>query len=254
MSVSLWGAGWADCLVCPGRHRLRPRRGAPPFVPWGCWCWLCGCCQGGEPLPAVEEGACPGPAAADGEGALAGVEGEPGREVPDPVAESTGVCVAELGVVAVAEEAGPGGEVSGDVRRDDPAAVDLPGLGGKGAQSHGLGGAHSGGLDAGVLAVQDVDELRVMAAGDAADPAAGDAGAGHGVAPSGLLLVIGQVAHLPARRLHPAHDPAQAVRPVLRPGQQARDLRDVLVLLGAAVLAVPGLPRAGRNQADGVLV
>jgi hypothetical protein len=30
---------------------------------------------------------------------------------------------------ALAEEAGPGGQVGGDVRGDDPARVDLPGLG-----------------------------------------------------------------------------------------------------------------------------
>jgi hypothetical protein len=34
-------------------------------------------------------------------------------------------------LVAEAEQAGPGGEVGGDVRGDDPAAVDLPGLGGR---------------------------------------------------------------------------------------------------------------------------
>lgn len=35
----------------------------------------------------------------------------------------------KFGVVVAAEEAGPGGEVGGDVRRDDPPGVDLPGLG-----------------------------------------------------------------------------------------------------------------------------
>ena len=56
--------------------------------------------------------------------------GEPGGQVPDPVAEGVRVGVREFGVVAVAEEAGPGGEVGGDVRREDPARVDLPGFGG----------------------------------------------------------------------------------------------------------------------------
>ncbi len=51
---------------------------------------------------------------------------EAGGEVPDPVAERIGVGVPQVCVVAVAEEAGPGGQVSGDVRGDDPAAVDLP--------------------------------------------------------------------------------------------------------------------------------
>jgi hypothetical protein len=56
---------------------------------------------------------------------------EPGRQVPDPVAERVRVGVAEFLVVVVAEEAGPGGEVSGDVRRDDPSFVDLPGFRGR---------------------------------------------------------------------------------------------------------------------------
>jgi hypothetical protein len=50
--------------------------------------------------------------------------GETGGRVPDPVAERFLVPVAEFGVVVVAEEAGPGG----DVRRDDSSCVDLPGL------------------------------------------------------------------------------------------------------------------------------
>jgi hypothetical protein len=70
-------------------------------------------------LPAGEERAGPWPAVADGEGALPGVAGEFGGEVPDP--ERVRVGVAEFGVAAVAEEAGPGGEVGGDVRREDPS-------------------------------------------------------------------------------------------------------------------------------------
>ena len=50
----------------------------------------------------------------------------------------------------------------------DPAAVDLPGLRWQVAQAHGLRGADAGGLDDGVLAVQHVDVLRVVAARDAA--------------------------------------------------------------------------------------
>jgi hypothetical protein len=67
----------------------------------------------------------PGP---DLEGALAGVAGEPGGDLPDPVAERVRVCFAQVRVVTEAEEAGPGGQVGGDVRGDDPAAVDLPDL------------------------------------------------------------------------------------------------------------------------------
>jgi hypothetical protein len=56
------------------------------------------------------------------------VADEPGREVPDPVAERVRGGVAEILIVVEAEEAGPGGEVSGDIRREDPALVDLPGF------------------------------------------------------------------------------------------------------------------------------
>ena len=48
--------------------------------------------------------------------------------------------------------------------------------------------------------------------------------------------------HLPAGRLHPADDPAQPAGPVLRPGQQVRDLGDVLVVLGGC--------RPGRSRAS----
>ena len=72
-----------------------------------------------------------------------------------------------------AEEAGPCREVGRDVRGQDPAGVDLPGLRGEVPQSHGLGRADAARLDGGVLAVQDVDVLRVVAAGDTADAVAG---------------------------------------------------------------------------------
>jgi hypothetical protein len=47
--------------------------------------------------------------------------------VPDPVAEGVRVRAAEFAVVQ-AQEAGPCREVGGDVRGQDPAGVDLPGL------------------------------------------------------------------------------------------------------------------------------
>jgi len=52
--------------------------------------------------------------------------GEPGGDVPDPVAERVRVGFPQVLMVVKAEEAGPGGQVGGDVRRDDPARVDLP--------------------------------------------------------------------------------------------------------------------------------
>ena len=101
MSVCPRGGWCAVRPVCPGAHRLRPRRGGPPSCRWGCSCWSGGCWQGAEPLPAGEERVFPWPAGADGEGALPGVAGQAGGQVPDPVAEGVGVGVAEVAVVAV---------------------------------------------------------------------------------------------------------------------------------------------------------
>ena len=77
--------------------------------------------------------------------------GEPGGDVPDPVAECVRVGFPQVRIVVVAQEAGPGGQVGGDVRGDDPAFVDLPGFRGEVAQAHGLGGADAARLDDGVL-------------------------------------------------------------------------------------------------------
>src|SRR6202044_1044498 len=85
-------------------------------------------------------------------------------------------------------------------------------------QAHGLGGADAAGLDGGVVAVQDVDVLRVVAARHPGDSRVRDVRAGDGVLPAGLLLVMGEVAQMPARRLHPPGDPAQAIWPVPGPG------------------------------------
>ena len=48
---------------------------------------------------------------------------EAGGDVPDPVAERVRLGVLEPVAAVQAEEAGPGGEVSGDVRRRHPWAV-----------------------------------------------------------------------------------------------------------------------------------
>jgi hypothetical protein len=117
------------------------------------------------------------------------VAGEPGGDVPDSVAECVRVGVAEFIVVMAAEEAGPGGEGGGDVRGEDPAGVDLPGFRGEVPQAHGLGGADAARLDDGVLAVDGVDVLGVVAAGNAGDADVGDVGAGDGVLPAGLFLI-----------------------------------------------------------------
>ena len=105
-----------------------------------------------------------------------------------------------------------------------------------------------------MLAVHDVDVLGMVAARDADDPDAGDVRAGNRVPPPGLLLLVGEVPHLPAGRLDPPGDPPRAAGPVPGPAHQVRDLRDVLVVLGAAVLAGAGLPRVRGDLADGILV
>src|ERR1700704_18148 len=176
-------AGWSGRAVVPGVPGCAPAPTAPgraPFRRWGGSCWSGGCGQGAEPLPAGEERVLPGPVGADHEDPLAGVTGEAGWDMPDPVAERVRVGVSQVRVVPAAEEAGPGGQVGGDVRGDDPAAVDLPGLRREVPQAHGLGGADAACLHDGVLAVDGVDVLRVVAAGDACDSAAGDVRAGNG--------------------------------------------------------------------------
>jgi hypothetical protein len=90
--------------------------------------WSAGCREGAQPVPARDEGVFPGPVRADLEDPLASVADEAGGDVPDPVAERVRLGVPESFLVVEAEEAGPGGEVGGDVRGQDPALVDLPGL------------------------------------------------------------------------------------------------------------------------------
>src|SRR6185503_3322867 len=97
-----------------------------------------------------------------------------------------------------------------------------------------FGGADAAGLDDGVLAADGVDVLQVVAAGDALYPGVRDVRAGDGVLPAGLHLVVRQVPHVPTGRLDPAGDPPQAAGPVPGAAHQARDLRDILVVLDAA--------------------
>jgi hypothetical protein len=68
-------------------------------------------------------------------------------------------------------------------------------------------------LDDGVLAVQHVDELGVVAAGHADPAAAGMLVTMMGVPPAGGALEGGQVPGLPPRRPGAAHDPPQPGRP-----------------------------------------
>jgi hypothetical protein len=84
---------------------------------WDGLCWSDGCWQGAEPLPADEEGILPGPAGADFQDALAGVMGQAGGEVPDPVnrTERIRVGVPQVLVIVAAEQTRPGREIGGDV-------------------------------------------------------------------------------------------------------------------------------------------
>src|SRR6266571_3770416 len=119
-------------------------------------------------------------------------------------------------------------------------------------QAHGLGGADACGLYDGVLAVNGVDVLRVVAARHVLYPGVRDVRAGDRVLPAGLLLVVRQVPQVAARWLHPPGDPPQPFGPVPGAGHQARDLRDVLVVFGPAVLPGAGLPRACGDLPDRV--
>src|SRR5690348_3111919 len=253
MSVSFDRGRCLTGPVCPGTHRLRPRRGGLlPCRGDGC-CWSCGCRQGGDTPPAGDEGVLPAPVAADFQGAAAGVADEPGRHVPQPVTQGARLGVLEVLDVVEPEQPAPCLQVGGNVRRDGPAAVDPPGLRRKAAQPGGLPRPDAV-LDNGVLAVQHVDELGMPAPGNAFQPFPGDIRAGNRVLPAGLLLIGGEVLQVPAGRPDPADDPAQAGRPVPGPAHQAGDLRDVAVVFGVPVLGDAGLPRLGRDLPDVVLV
>ena len=125
MSVWLPGLAVRWRPGCPGRTGSDRAGVLLLSCSWDGWCWSAGCRQGAQPLPAGEERLRPGPVRADLEDALAGVTGQAGGEVPDPVAQRIGVGVPQVLVIVAAEQAGPGREVGGDVRGDDPAAVDL---------------------------------------------------------------------------------------------------------------------------------
>src|SRR5204863_8264733 len=110
-------------------------------------------------------------------------------------------------------------------------------------------------LDHGMLAVQHVGELGVVAAGHAGDPACGrDVGDDDGVPPAGGALEGGQVPGLAAGGPGAAHDPPQPGGPVPGAAGQVGDLGDVLVGLDGAVLVHRGLPGGGGQQPDRLLI
>src|SRR6266536_2875568 len=130
--VSGWrvSGGWRCCPMCSGSHRLRPCRGVLLSGSQGRGGWSGGCWQGAQPLPAGQEGVLPGPGAADLQHALPGVTGEPGGQVPQPVAQRVRLGVLQVVTVVEAEQPAPGGKIGGDVGADDgvpPAGGPLEG-------------------------------------------------------------------------------------------------------------------------------
>jgi hypothetical protein len=91
------------------------------------------------------------------------------------------------------------------VRGEHPSAIHIEGLGGEVVQAERFVRAHPV-LDFGVIAVEGVEELRLVRAGDAPHPA--DVGGGDAVAPAGLLLEVGQLLDLSARGSDPANTAA----------------------------------------------
>jgi hypothetical protein len=159
------GPGCAPAPTVPGWFSFRFRRAR--------CCWSGGCGQGAEPLPASQDCFLPWPVRADLEDALAGVVYEAGREVPDSVAERVQLGFLQVGAVVGVQQSVPGGEVSGDIGGEDPAAVDLPSRGRQVPQAHRLRRADAICLDDGVLAVDHVDVPGVVAPGNARYPASG---------------------------------------------------------------------------------
>src|ERR1700722_21005255 len=102
-------------------------------------------------------------------------------------------------------------------------------------------------LDDGVLAIRDVDALRVVAPRDARGAGVRDVRTSDGVLPASLLLVVREFRRWRRERLHPAGAPAGPVGPVPGPGHEAGDLGDVVVVFGVAVLREPGCPGALRD-------
>src|SRR5713101_7713923 len=96
MSVSSLGEGCAGCPVCPGAHRLRPRRDGLLPCRWDCSCWLCRCGQRGDARPAGGERVLPGPVTADFQGAAACVTDGSGGDMPQSVTERVRLGVLEV--------------------------------------------------------------------------------------------------------------------------------------------------------------
>ena len=76
----------------------------------------------------VRKASGPWPVGADRQGPLPGVAGRAGPAGARPGSGAYRGWLPAARVVVVAEEAGPGGQVGGDVRGDHPARVDLPGF------------------------------------------------------------------------------------------------------------------------------
>jgi len=254
MSVCLWGRG------CGRARRAQVRTGSDRAEDvllsfrWDGFLLVKRVRAGAEPLPAGQECFLPWPVGADLEDALAGVAGEVGWDVPDPVAERVRVGFPQVRVVVAARRRVQAARSARCFAAMTQPLLTCQVLGGEVAQAHGLGCADAAGLDDCVLAVDGVDVLGVVASPDAGDAGVWDVRAVMEYFQPVFFSYVGQASHVPAGRLHAAGDPAQSFGPVPGAGHQAGDLRDVLVVLGGAVLGGAGLPCCGGDLPDGVLV
>ncbi|GIH73301.1 hypothetical protein Mth01_55540 [Sphaerimonospora thailandensis] len=102
----------------------------------------------------------------------------------------------QLAVVIQAQQPGPGVQISGDIGRQHPPDIHVPGFGRQVTQAHGLVRAHPV-LHCGVGAMEHVNELRLVAAGHAAHPSRAEVRGDDRVFPPGVLLQRGQVGLVP---------------------------------------------------------
>ena len=183
------------CPVCPGAHRLRPRRGGPPFR-------VAGMVRAGQAGAGRAQSRCQ-------QVRKASFQGQSGLIFEDPLRGRGG----RAGRAGARSGSGacPGRRPGGPRRRSRPrrrvqaarsaamfAARTQPQLtcqvfDGRFRRPMALAVRTPPVSTTACSRCSDVDVLGVVAAGDAADPGAGDVRADDGVPPAGLLLVGGQV-------------------------------------------------------------
>jgi hypothetical protein len=172
-----------------------------------------------------------------------------GRKVVEAQAHRVRLGTFEAVLAVKGEQPQPRVEIGGEVRGEHPACVDLSRLRGQVRQPHVLVGADVV-FDLGVVAVQCVEELDLVGAGDA--PHVSDVRRGDRIPPAGLLLEGGQLLHVPPGGAHAADDQPHALRPAVT-GVQVGQLRD-LVAPGGRRLASARSPRHFGELPDRRLV